>query len=662
MDRSPMHWPEAVALCLKRSRHARPEPWMSITTTPSAAIPQTASRLDLLHLGGNNRALSHPLQGCIMALHISLPGLSLPSRAALRALDDAALADQLVEWMLALRPVALEYGAAVARLAGLPEGEVVASPAAFRAVCLALTSGAATVHHEARAPIAWEEAQQGGAEVESQLHGVWDAGVLHIGKYQSFKQDEPFATYNPNHVAKWAPHELLHRACGFFWADGMSRFDLYASSRINEALPVALWYGWDECCRLQSTGFDRNRTADSREAYRHEARWLTESVDALRDRVRATLGNFRWGLDHAAEEFALVRQEQRERRRLESGHLFLEPSSDARAYVVGHYARLTERSHAMLFSQLLEAGRDYHDDLDSYFDHLESVGDRLLCGPLTLDERAFQSAFARRRVWDLASRAATLGWKVFRGLLPALREAFAKPVDGLPALEAAMASAEPRLLATGVLAAGPSETFLEGLESLSPPTSVWCTGEGAEVLARAWSAGLFLSREPLKTRLRTWLMRDAAVPESVRERFALEVVIATIEQRDDDVEHLCESTPSSDDSRVIGSSAFRCLDLPWTLLLARAEDDGVDVELPTMPPEEYGGLLVGSVRGQVAILPLPKPVVALWEASRTGTVSVGEAAAQLDGWLETHDDGSWPESGEAWLEELAQAGLFGFLG
>jgi len=595
-----------------------------------------------------------------MTLRFTVPGLSSASLATLSALDDASLTEALVSWMLALRPVALEQGAAVAAMAGLPEGEVVASPAAFRTICLALQHGASTVHHEARAPIAWEEAQQGGLEVENQLHGVWDAGILHIGKYQSFKQDEPFATYNPNHVAKWAPHELLHRACGFFWADGMSRFELYATSRINETLPVALWYGWDECCRLQSRGFDRANTAASRQALLSEAAWLTESEAELRARVQSTVANFRWGLDHAATEFETVRRELDERRIIETTHPFLAPSSDARAYVVGHYARLTERSHGILFGQLLEAGRDYFSDAVVYLDHLEQVGDTLLCGTLAFDEALFRAGHARRQVWDLASRAASLGWGAFRGLLPTLRGAFADP--GMAALESAVGAIDQRLLATGGMERGPTETFLEGLESLSPPISVWGRGEGAAVLTEAWRRGAFLTREPLQTRLGSWLKRDEAVPETLRERHALEVVIATIDQRDDDVAHLCETAPEDDDSRLLGSAAFRCLDLPWTLLLARAEDDGAEVELPTMPPEEYGGLMVGSVRGQVAILPLPRVVVELWNDARSGSVSAGEAAARLDRWLEAHDDGSWPESGEAWLAELAEAGLFGFLG
>lgn len=597
-----------------------------------------------------------------MTLSFTVPGLSCTSLSALRRLDDASLAEALVAWMLALRPVALEQGASVAAMAGLPIGEVVASPAAFRAICLALQSGATTVHHEARAPLAWEESQRGGDEVENLLNGIWDAGLLHIGKYQSFKQDEPFATYNPNHVAKWAAHELLHRACGFFWADGMSRFELYATSRINETLPVALWYGWDECCRLQSRGFDRANTAASRQAPLTDAIWLTESKADLRARVLATVANFRWGLDHAATEFETVRRELGERRIMETTHAFLEPSSDARAYVVGHYARLTERSHGILFAQLLEAGRDYFDDAAAYLDHLETVGDRLLCGDLVVDADAARAARDRRRIWDLASRAATLGWKQFRGLLPALREAFAAPIAAGASLQAAITACDARLAATGGQEAGPSETLLEGFESLSPPTATWCREEGAAVFAAAWKRGAFLSREPLDARLQRWLASDSEVPEAVRERFALEVVIATLSQRDDDVEHLCETAPADHNSRLLGSSAFRCLDLPWTLLLARAEDDGAEVELPSMPPEEYGGLMVGSVRGQVAILPLPRVVVGLWNDARSGTVSAGDAAERLDLWLQAHDDGSWPESGEAWLAELAEAGLFGFLG
>lgn len=592
---------------------------------------------------------------------LTLPGLPFASRAHLQKLSDAELCDALTAWMLALRPHALEHGAAVAEMAGLPEAEVIASPAAFRAVVLALRSGATTAHHEARAPIAWEAAQQGGEEVENQLNGVWDAGVLHIGKYQSFKQDEPFATYNPNHVAKWAPHELLHRACGFYWADGMSKFELYATSRANETLPVALWYGWDECCRLRSSGFDRSNTAASREARREEAVWLTAPAAELRAQVESTVSNFRWGLAHAESELALVRSELAERRRQEAEHPFLAPSSDARAYVVGHFARLTERSHAVLFGQLLTPGRDYFDDAMGYLDHLDGVGDTLLCGPLELTTSEWQANYLRRRVWDLASRTASLGWSRFRGLLPRFREALERPEKGLRLLTEALEAAEPRLVASGVREAGFGETFLEGIESLSPPTAAWCRGEGAPLLERAWRAGAFSARRSLVSRLGEWL-QDAEVPESVRERFALESAIATLTTRDDDVEHLCDETPATPMSRVVASIAFCRLDLPWTLLLARAQDDGAEIELPTMPEGEYGGLLVGTVRGEVAILPAPRVVAELWERATRATVSAGEAAALLDQWLTEHDDGSWPESGEVWLEELAAAGLVGFLG
>lgn len=592
---------------------------------------------------------------------LTLPGLPFASRHDLQQLSDAALCDALVQWMLALRTVAATDGAAVARMAGLPEAEVVASPAAFRAVVLALRSGASTAHHEARAPIAWEAAQQGGEEVENQLNGVWDAGVLHIGKYQSFKQDEPFATYNPNHVAKWAPHELLHRACGFFWADGMSRFELYLTSRANETLPVALWYGWDECCRLRSDGFERANPAASREASLGDAVWLSCSEAELRDRVAATVHHFRWGLAHADAEFRLVREELAQRRTIEAAHPFLAPSSDARAYVVGHFARLTERSHSVLFGQLLVPGRDYFDEPAGYLDFLETVGDRLLCGPLELDPQGWAEQFQRRRVWDLASRAASLGWGRFRGLLPNFRTAFERRDPDLASLEAALEAVEPRLTAAGLPEQGYGETLLEGLESLSPPTAAWCRGEGVASLDHAWREGRFASRRPLVVRVEQWL-REAAAPDAVRERFALESVIATLTRRDDDVEHLCDTVAASPQSRVVGSSAFRQLDLPWTLLLARAADDGAEIELPTMPPEAYGGLLVGSVRGEVAILPAPKVVSELWQASLQETVHAADAAARLDAWLHAYDDGSWPESGESWLEELAEAGLFGFLG
>ncbi|MEM9068955.1 MAG: hypothetical protein AAGE52_10630, partial [Myxococcota bacterium] len=155
---------------------------------------------------------------------MELPALAVDAttpaarRDAYRELSEESLADRLCTWMLDLRRIDAEVLAAYAQL---PVGEVIASPFALRAVALGVERGVTSVHRELRALLPWSFG------VHDPDHGVWDRGALHVGKYQSFQAEAPFATFDPLHDAKWAPHEFLHRALGFFFRPTMSRFELY---------------------------------------------------------------------------------------------------------------------------------------------------------------------------------------------------------------------------------------------------------------------------------------------------------------------------------------------------------------------------------------------------------------------------------------------------
>ena len=141
-----------------------------------------------------------------------------------------------------LRAIVTRLGPDVlGRLAGLEPAEVVASPYGLRAVLLGLEQGATSVHLERRLELPWPESFTTSPEVASDAR-VLDAGVWQMGKYRGFFQDAPFGTFNPNHVAKWVPPN----SCTARWASsrpGATRWEHYLGARLNELVPVALWYG-----------------------------------------------------------------------------------------------------------------------------------------------------------------------------------------------------------------------------------------------------------------------------------------------------------------------------------------------------------------------------------------------------------------------------------
>ena len=113
--------------------------------------------------------------------------------------------------------------------------------------------------------------------------------MLHTGKYQAFLQDGAYSAFDPSHIAKWGPHEQMHRACSFFWREDASDFELYLGSRLNELLPVTLWYGADQLVRLDEQDFSRLASPKVVAV----APWRDEETNALCARVTRTLPNMR---------------------------------------------------------------------------------------------------------------------------------------------------------------------------------------------------------------------------------------------------------------------------------------------------------------------------------------------------------------------------------
>jgi hypothetical protein len=351
-------------------------------------------------------------------------------RRALAALPDEALVERLVAMACALRETRAEQ-AAIARAASLPLAEVVASPFSLRAVAMGVEVGATTRHVELRLRPPWPDALVGGPEVRDPEHGVWDGGVLKTGKYQGFMADEPFATYDPAHVSKWGPHELMHRAAGFFFRPGLTRWELYLGARLNELVPVVLFYGPEQVMRLAEGAFDR-RAAGARPAARlEEARWRTEDEAALSGRAARTVAQLRAGIAHFERELSAIDEELATGRRVRAPHPFLDASSDATAYVVGHHARLTDPAVSAVLARVPRAVRS--EAPREYRDRIEALFDRLLFAPLEVDlERAARRRRARA-VWDLMLRAAHLGEGVEVDLAPLLDDAAAAMAGEPPA-------------------------------------------------------------------------------------------------------------------------------------------------------------------------------------------------------------------------------------
>ena len=184
---------------------------------------------------------------------MKLPGLKRrPWRDLMNSSD--ALTDELVELMRGLQSAPID---ALAERSRLAENEIAASAFGLRAVALGAATGARHVHRELTRVPSWE----GDARTEDSRHDQWQSGVLQTGKYQAFTQDGAHSLFDPSHIAKWGPHEMMHRACLFYWEPGASKFDLYVGARLNEVLPVALWYGADQVARMDGGDFERHASA-----------------------------------------------------------------------------------------------------------------------------------------------------------------------------------------------------------------------------------------------------------------------------------------------------------------------------------------------------------------------------------------------------------------
>lgn len=334
-----------------------------------------------------------------------------PRWRALLDRPDAELARLLADTTLATRSRRAELARWCA-LSALPDGEVLASPFGARMIAMGLETGACSVHHELRPLLPWHRSLRPEGAVTDPKHGLWVRGALRTGKYEEFCAEEPFTSHHPEHSAKWAPHEMLHRAVGFFARADASGFSRYLGARLNELLPVATWYGLEHALRLDREGpFDREREGREIAAPLELALWLSQSERAIRARARDAAPLLRWTLERTARELAAIDEEIATGTIVASPDVHLESfpdvrldaSADALAYVHAH----TRRLESPALAQILDALAPQRvPTIAALRARVDRVLDRLLFGPITLDPARVEARVRTNVVLDVLLRAA----------------------------------------------------------------------------------------------------------------------------------------------------------------------------------------------------------------------------------------------------------------
>lgn len=599
----------------------------------------------------------------------AVPGADARARRSwLRTAPDAEIADWLVDVALAHRPQAQRFGADLAAFLGVPVGEVSASPFGLRACLIGAASGAAVVHHELRNAWRWDPELLADDAVADSAHGSWLDGGLHVGRYEGFCQDLPFAVFDPNHSARWTPHELLHRACGFAWRSAMDRWWLYRAARLGEVLPVAHWYGTDRVMRLDSDRFDREDDARHPGASVADAQWLTCDADELARRARTGAGLMRAAARWVDAELDAVEREGERGDTIAVDDPLLDSVTDAIAYTTGHHRRLAHPLIGRILGHVTAEGRERFTELDAYARHIERVFDELVFGDLQLDSDRAEAMRAGRLLWDLTLRAGLCDpittAEVLDDRLPALgavcRAALAGDAQAGTDARAVLLDLATVLTDAGLsevlpigvaaaldpLPARPRLQLAEGIHALAPDLASIQLLDDDRSMADLMSERSLFRRAPLVQRLVDAATGDDTLadrPEILAEAL-LARAIAGSTARDDVTERL--SVPPSawpqalDAARVRRSPAF------------------VRVSVPSLPTD----YLVGRYFDAVSVLPCPNCVTALWQLLADGPRDASECIAALQADLATAPSGpDWPASARQWLAELGAAGAIGLL-
>lgn len=604
-------------------------------------------------------------------------------RAVLEASDET-LADAVVDLCEAYREPVVALEEQIAQAGCIPRGELVASPFGFRANLIGILSGAAAVHQELRVPITGQRLNPRSSLFDP-LHGEWQLGVRHVGKYQSFRHDEPFIVYNPNHMAKWTPHEMLHRALGFFFRSDMSRWELYLASRLNELVPVVHWYGTDEMLRLRHDGFVRQQQAAQPGARRRDAVWLTLNKGETERRARASLPLLRESVRRFEEELGAVRRELLTGYTQRVDHPFLDSSSDAIAYVTAHYERVTTPTVQAVLKQVVESEHRY-DRIEDYLDATEQLFDTLLFGALEWNAPTALAKRNHRAIWDLILRGALHAEVdancLIRGIAGAPRGFWRKMSNARVLLsEALKPGAKDAVMATGfahslneaIHSVGPraplslrsAEEILDGLESVVPVAMRIVDSDQLADFASSLEDSDRWTRERLVDRFCVFIAEQEGEDSPLAELIAFEAALYAPRPGNVQVQQLA-SWPgaSATDAAawlVIRSPSYGRYafvhDVPgWHAQLAQ----GIVSEAPE---RRVTDVLIGTLDDAPCVVGICPAFVTVFEMMEESSMTLGDVIDVLEqGDLSIFGmEENVPEKPIDWVVELAEAQCIGLM-
>lgn len=585
---------------------------------------------------------------------------------SLLALSNAELTQCFVEWVLQFRQGVPECMNSFADFAGVPVGEIVASPFAFRSALMGIGQGIATVHSELRTQEPWASAACSNDPSIEVPEDVWVDGVVQEGKYTSFLQDGPFITLNPNHQSRWTAHEFVHRIQGFFFRPDMSRWELYLGARLNEALPVALWYGFDLVARLKEEGWEAREATLHPGASEEDALWLFAEEEELRAHVAKTIAYLKEGIAWVTGEWDAVREEVNSGVQVIREGGFLNGSSDATAYVVAHWNRLSHVPVQRVLSEGPRLNRESFSSVGAYLEQVENTLDRLLFSTLEGSLTDSEALREGRIAWDEAL------WRAIReesvgGKSEEFSRLARKRLDGTyaegevpPRFETDEAIPQMGLAWSGEDSSRKDwEQLVRGLESILPVT-VHALSESdpdAAVLTHFVEAGFVSHRASLAERFAAAL-KDFDVP-FLSEMARFEWLLSGGLSRSDQVERLSMdiqdlSPEGFAAGRLVANPHFQIETLSPDILDYHGQVMGMEAEPGLLCVSVY---LVGNFGGNVVVLPSPPPVAGIWLHFSAGMRVAGESVVLLNSLLEgtgSHPD--WPQTAEEWIRTFVDVG------
>lgn len=263
----------------------------------------------------------------------------------------------------------------LARALRAPAHELTRSPAALRVAELAAQAGLFLFDYEQRVQLELPEAWLPIGRPDLGVTGrppTWERGLLGESKYLSFRHDLLLGSLHPGHRAKWTAHELCHGLVGFCWRpDGSLLFHALAA-RAAEALPVALWYFFDEANLSRCA-----RHADQREV---SPTYCAACERAASAGPREDPSAREWterGLAFLSRELDAVRRSAASGQPIFTPHAAIDLMTDGVAYASAHAPRLrAPETQSVIVHGFGAPGAHtgWFDDLAAFVSHIEGLG------------------------------------------------------------------------------------------------------------------------------------------------------------------------------------------------------------------------------------------------------------------------------------------------